>query len=366
MTAYNQVVLTPDPNYLQAKSYSAQSDRKWFRDIASPGVQQDTDFALTLLGGMSLRLSGGVAWILGQNVADQGIYRQYVAGNSDITANASDPANPRIDQIILRMMDNAHDGSGFNEGRVEYIPGLASAGATLANRTGAKDLQALAEASKNVLLLYDILVPAAASSITGGNTARRVFKSVVGRGSFEGNPPVLTVAQFQALKDFPDGYEVYVIADATNRILWRFRYNAAGGTYKWEGVGGQIPLTAYNGSNLVAAGSTWNDMLGLAVPLAGDYILQGAARGIIDYLNGAFAYVGIAVGSGGSVLQTVSNGVTGNWASGNPHIETTSTIPPFRHAGMTAGASYYLRAYHTIGNMMYDRHISATPIRVSQ
>lgn len=35
-----------------------------------------------------------------------------------------------------------------------------------------------------------------------------------------------------------DGQEVYYVADATNGIIWHLRYNASGGTYKWEFVGG--------------------------------------------------------------------------------------------------------------------------------
>ena len=40
-----------------------------------------------------------------------------------------------------------------------------------------------------------------------------------------------------------DGTEVHYVADAADGMLWRFRYNAAGGAYKWEFVGGR-PLYA--------------------------------------------------------------------------------------------------------------------------
>jgi hypothetical protein len=166
MAVYPQSVLSPDPLWLQSKSYDARSLRKPFSDILSPGVEDAASFAVTINSGLQLSIAAGTAYVLGQNVTDQGLYRQYTTAAVLVTANAHHATLPRIDQVILRIMDNAHDGSTFNEARIEIVPGTATAGATLDNRNGAANLTTLGEASKSVLLLADVLVPATSGAVT--------------------------------------------------------------------------------------------------------------------------------------------------------------------------------------------------------
>lgn len=186
MAVYNQSLLSPDPLYLQPKSYDARSDRKWFADIMGPGVLNAADFAITYSGGtLVLNYAAGIAYVLGGNIADQGMYRQFVSAGSTVTCPAADPTNPRIDTIILRVMDNAADASGFNEARIECVPGTPTAGATLVNLNGKNPLTALGEASKSFTVLAYILVPAGATVLT--NTATNVkdarTRSSVGGGT---------------------------------------------------------------------------------------------------------------------------------------------------------------------------------------
>jgi hypothetical protein len=178
-------VVIADPLYLQSKSYGAVDDRKVLQDVSTPGVVSTGDFAVTLTSGRTLSVAAGVAFVDGQNVADQGTYRVRTSGATAITGSAGDGTNPRIDQVILRIMDSTHDSSGSYETRVEIAEGTPTAGATLANRSGAANLATLAENSKSVLLLADILVPAGASTYTGGNIAdKRSFATVgIGAGS---------------------------------------------------------------------------------------------------------------------------------------------------------------------------------------
>jgi hypothetical protein len=298
---YNQVVLSPDPTYLQTKSYSAQSDRKWWADVVSPGVQNNaTNFVITLLGGMNLRFAGGVAWILGRNVADQGMYRQYVAGTTDIAVPASHASLPRLDQAILRVMDNTHDGSGFNECRLEIVPGTATSGATLDNRLGAANLDALTGASRNYLLLYDILVPAAASSLVTGNLRRRVWQALPGWGVMPSRPPWIDVTTFQNLRDMPDGYEVIVLVDGSINLNWSFRYNATGSTYKWQFIGGEELRSFVNGGVSVQSTGWIATGASLAAPMPGEYDIDYTAHAAHSSGSpGGAVYASMFVGGGG-------------------------------------------------------------------
>src|SRR5580765_1939123 len=127
--AYVQQILSPDPLYLQPKSYDARADRKWFGDIISAGVVGSGDYAVTAVSGnMVITVAAGVAYILGQNIADQGMYRQYVPSASTLTVTNNASGNPRIDTVILRALDTAADSSTFSECRIEIVPGTPTSG----------------------------------------------------------------------------------------------------------------------------------------------------------------------------------------------------------------------------------------------
>jgi microcystin-dependent protein len=192
MPVYTQTILSPDPLYLQPKSYDARSDRKWFADIFSPGVVGLGDFNVTAVSGnMNITIASGVAYILGQNVTDQGMYREYTPNTSVMTVPGNSSGNPRIDSVILRVMDNAADSSTFNECRIEIVPGTPTTGADLANLSGKANLTTLGENSKSVLLLGYILVPTGASVLTtAGNIKDVRSRASVGGGLASGGIPV--------------------------------------------------------------------------------------------------------------------------------------------------------------------------------
>jgi hypothetical protein len=187
MAVYPQVVLSPDAIYLQAETYSAQDDRRDRQEAVWPGVYGANDFKISFVSGRTVRAATGVAYVKGRNVADQGFYRQTTTTTFDVIHNAGDASNPRVDQVIMRVMDNSHDSAGFNETRIEAVPGTPTVGATLDNRSGAINLDtSLGEGSKNYLLLADVLVPAGATTLVGTNIIdRRVF-------CVQGIPPLLT------------------------------------------------------------------------------------------------------------------------------------------------------------------------------
>lgn len=105
--------------------------------------------------------SGLMALVQGDAVTHQGLYpvppHTAVINETVTTAHAT---LPRVDQVVLEVLDNTHDSSGSNLVRTRVVAGTATSGATLANRTGAAALPSSA------LLLADVLVGAAATSIT--------------------------------------------------------------------------------------------------------------------------------------------------------------------------------------------------------
>lgn len=221
MPSYTEVVQADRPVYLQTKTYSAKDDRKPLADVITPGVVGTGDFLVSWTSGMGISIAAGIAYIAGQNVADQGNYRQYMATAATMTMGASDPTNPRIDQIILRVCDGDSDSSGAYEGRIEIIPGVATSGANLTNLTGAASLTTLADGSKSVLRLAYVLVPAAAVTIAsadlkdarvpssiGGNIPRANFSgglTVGSAGITFADASVMTTASASAGKEI--GYD---------------------------------------------------------------------------------------------------------------------------------------------------------------
>jgi microcystin-dependent protein len=170
-------VVIADPIFLQNKTYGAIDDRKVLQDLIMPGVAGSGDFAVTFSSGRTLSVAAGIAFVKGLNVSDQGAYRVRTSGSTSITGNNGDATNPRIDQVVIRVMDTTHDSSGSTEARVEIHEGTPTAGATLANRSGAANLTALS--AKSVILLADLLVPAGATSYTGGNLGdKRTLASI--------------------------------------------------------------------------------------------------------------------------------------------------------------------------------------------
>jgi hypothetical protein len=105
--------------------------------------------------------STGLAVVQGDSVTAQSRYvipPHSAVANLDIGSNAT--GNPRIDQVVLQVRDDTHDGSGSNDVRVLVLAGTATSGATLDNRTGAASLPVSA------IRLADVLVASGTSSIT--------------------------------------------------------------------------------------------------------------------------------------------------------------------------------------------------------
>jgi hypothetical protein len=157
-----------------APGYSAIDRRRADSPGLQAGVMGATDFKVVQRGAganMSIDVTmtaGGSALVQGGWVAGQGLYTVPVHGSTinEVVA-AAHATLPRIDSVYLRVYDHQHDFFGLNRAEIVLFTGTATGGATLDNRSGAIPV------TGSVLLLGDVLVPAASSSVITANIRDR-------------------------------------------------------------------------------------------------------------------------------------------------------------------------------------------------
>ena len=118
-----------------------------------------------------------------------------------------------------------------------------------------------------------------------------------------------------------DGQIVNFLADATNGVIWRLRWRAAGGTYKWEYIGGS-PLAAERMADETVvsfATNSWgafnaNDPQ-VTSPLPGDYRVIHTA-GLIPVSAASTVGIGLTIGGvapiGGTNAMMETNTAAGH------------------------------------------------------
>jgi hypothetical protein len=182
------------------------------------------------------------------------------------------------------------------------------------------------------------LLPAGTPTITYGTT-----------------PPVSPVDG--DLWDFP--------ADATNGVIWRFRYRAASASaYKWEFIGGP-PLTAFIAADeTIATANAWTDLptVGpqVAVPRAGDYWAWGHVT-MNNATAGTTLLLGITLNAGNPLdpLQASANAAVANYG-------VALAISGGRISGAATSDQIRMRYWANNANLHgLKRSISVLPIRVS-
>lgn len=209
------VKITPDPLWLNADGIPDALSARRPISVGRPGaigVVRRSDFTVSFNAGMGITITGGEAVVKGGNVVNQGSYYCYDnAASRNITVNASPPAgNSRIDQVVLRVFDDPHDGSGLSEGRIEVLEGVPQATADLnANRdAAAANLNTLASPpSKSLLLLADILVTGGVSTLSAGVIRdRRRFCTEGGSSSLIGGDNYVEIATPRPHSSIPMRY----------------------------------------------------------------------------------------------------------------------------------------------------------------
>lgn len=111
-------------------------------------------FALARVSDMQVAIGVGRAIVQGR--AGQGAYPVAVTAPEVLAFADGDPQHPRIDAVVIRVLDAHYDAAGYDVARLEVIQGAASAHPVAPVVTGTAEL------------LYEVTIPAGASQWTGG------------------------------------------------------------------------------------------------------------------------------------------------------------------------------------------------------
>ena len=172
--------------------------------------------------------------------------------NVDITFDAGEASVGRVDRIIARAYDNTNDGSGSTTGSIYYLKGQASGSATAL--------------PTNSVLLYEMTVPAGASSGSGGLTFSNAVDQRVYTVAQGGIFPVKNNTDMSAITSPYEGMAIYrtdldvvYIYDGTT---WRARgianvASSANLTSINNPYDGQVAVTRDNDAIYVYNGTTW-------------------------------------------------------------------------------------------------------------
>ncbi len=167
-----------------------------------PGV--GSPLLVAASSGMNITVNNGIAFVQGTASLDAGLYPVCLDAAVTLTVTASDPSNPRIDNVCLTLIDNGDATSTF----VVQIQAGTPASSPIAPTLPA-----------NSLLLATVAVAAGATSISGGNiTEQRQFAVSIGGILF-----CSSSAQYPAA-----GPSSQYLHDGTTGRLRRL--NGAGGT----------------------------------------------------------------------------------------------------------------------------------------
>jgi hypothetical protein len=132
---------------------------------------------------MSVDIAVGQAWV----EIDTGTRNGFGHVTSDAVENravtASNATNPRVDQVVLQWNETAIPTGSGDVPTLVVLAGTPTAGAQISSPTGANYRAGAATLGNDRLLLADVLVPAASSSVTSANIVDR-RPSAVAPGSF--------------------------------------------------------------------------------------------------------------------------------------------------------------------------------------
>jgi hypothetical protein len=179
---------------------------------------------------MSVNVGSGVAFIPGTEGSKQGVYTVVNDATVNVPLAAADPAQPRIDLIVLRVRDQVYSGAN-NDWLIDKVTGVASAS------------PAIPVAPANSLTLARLAVSAADTSIvTGDITDVRQYAAALGGTIYctsTTRPDPSTVANGQEIYEF-DTELSYRIFGSTWKLASPYRkeitLGAPGNTFTFSGI----------------------------------------------------------------------------------------------------------------------------------
>ena len=271
-----------------------------------PGVYGAGDLLVTYGGsGLGLSVAAGIGFVQATNAdgryriqSDDAVASSAFEGGGIATAHAT---LPRIDQVIAQVYDHTTDASTRREWILKILPGTATSGATLLNRTGAAAVPARA------LALADVLVPAAATTITSANIVNRPRPARSAYVDVIADVTLASTGSFD-FQNIPQGYA------ALKAVMGSMRGAAAAETTSI--------LFRVNG--VTAANSYfYTRMYGTGATVVSDKS-DTASAGYVAEQPGATAFGG-AVASAELVIPDYANAATVMIASGRGGMRTSAT-----------------------------------------
>lgn len=294
------------PEFLQSKTYPALRDRLAFQHGGNlqAGVWDPTDFkAVQRAAGANMSVDVGAGFALVQATgpaSNKGLYHvqndALINSASSFTWPASNGSNPRIDQLFVEINDSQDGADASDIPVLSVVQGTATSGATLDNRTGA------GAAPANSLRLADVLIPAAASTITTANIRdRRPWVRGINwyyqrtSGSYT-TTSVASFVSIDAVNILPrfecSGFPIKI--SMIGRIL-----NAGGATYFTPVIDGAAVAAGTNDAYSVdATDDGMPPPTMLVVPAAGSHTISVAWR----TQAGTSTWVGSAAATPGAIL----------------------------------------------------------------
>lgn len=153
------MALRTPPSWLQNGSHPAENDRLSMQAIiASSGIIGSTSLAVTQAAtpAMAVQVAAGWGAVVGDYTANMGVYQFYNDAATQLTVTTANPSNPRIDRVVVTILDAYYTGSS-NTVTFQVIAGTP-AGSPTAPAT-----------PQNSISLATIAVAAGATSITNAN-----------------------------------------------------------------------------------------------------------------------------------------------------------------------------------------------------
>ncbi len=267
------------PAFEQNATYGAEQSRRAINFMlqrgssvgsVAGGLVSASDCQVTPPGsGMSCSVASGEVIVSGSSSAAH--IRLLLPGQlaDSLTIAASSPSLPRIDTIIGQVTDSAYSGS-TNTFAPAVITGTATAGATLANLSGAGSVPA-----SSIVLAY-VLVPAAATNIVGAdisNVAGLVCDSLPSFAYINGSGATTAVS----------GQWIEAAAGVTVTLPAPIKNSTVAITAA-SGVSGSNQVT-------VAAGSS-GAIYGLGLSAASSFKLGTVGASVILEADGSNWYIG--------------------------------------------------------------------------
>lgn len=157
------------PAWLQGGSYSAETDRSVVTGLLSAssalggrgGVRYfsggEFQVKASTPAGMSVDVTAGMAYVSGAYSSTQGTYTVVNDATFTTTITSAHPAYPRIDLVILEVLDLVYSGSS-NLAQVRVVPGTAASVPSVPSVS-----------TTNYIPLAQVFVPANVSGIVAGN-----------------------------------------------------------------------------------------------------------------------------------------------------------------------------------------------------